>query len=75
MELPTTVKVRENHTVDLVNRFDTGTLFPGKDVCGVQVFGNKILNGEVADIDEFPWMALLFYEKGEIIFFNNYIYY
>lgn len=58
--------MRENHTVDLGNRFDTEILFPGKDICGIQVFGDKIFNGEVADIDEFPWMALLFYEIGEI---------
>ncbi|XP_055612830.1 transmembrane protease serine 9-like [Uranotaenia lowii] len=31
------------------------------DVCGYQAYGPKIKGGEIANIDEFPWMALLIY--------------
>lgn len=35
---------------------------PGRDVCG-QNPSDRIFGGEVADIGEFPWMALLEFHK------------
>ncbi|XP_045461310.1 CLIP domain-containing serine protease 2-like [Harmonia axyridis] len=37
-------------------------LLPDKFTCGRANF-NKIFGGEVAELDEFPWMALIEYEK------------
>lgn len=37
-------------------------LLPGVDECGVSE-PNRILGGEVTEIDEFPWMVLLEYQK------------
>ncbi|KXJ76331.1 hypothetical protein RP20_CCG009846 [Aedes albopictus] len=36
------------------------------DVCGYQSFVPKIRGGEIANIDEFPWMAMLLYELSEL---------
>ena len=33
--------------------------------CGVQVLTPKLRGGELAEIDEFPWTALLLYENRE----------
>lgn len=35
------------------------------EICGFQSYGPKIKGGEIAQIDEFPWMALLIYEIRE----------
>ncbi|XP_021711033.1 serine protease easter [Aedes aegypti] len=35
------------------------------EVCGYQSFVPKIRGGEIANIDEFPWMAMLLYELKE----------
>ncbi|XP_053687810.1 CLIP domain-containing serine protease B8-like [Sabethes cyaneus] len=31
--------------------------------CGHQSFGQKLLGGQITDIDEFPWMAMLLYDS------------
>lgn len=35
--------------------------------CGVQGDLNRVVGGTVAEIDDFPWMALLQYRKGDKI--------
>lgn len=32
--------------------------------CGYQVYNQKIRGGELTDLDEFPWMALLIYSSS-----------
>lgn len=39
--------------------------FGDDDICGYQSFVPKIRGGEIANIDEFPWMAMLLYELRE----------
>ncbi|XP_077283142.1 ovochymase-like [Arctopsyche grandis] len=64
LEIPKQRRMRKNESgIDFGSRFGSDDLFPGKDICGIHEYGNKIFNGEVADIDEFPWMALLFYRE------------
>lgn len=36
-----------------------------EEICGYQSFVPKIRGGEIANIDEFPWMAMLLYELKE----------
>lgn len=38
-------------------------LLPSWKECGVQ-YENRILGGDLLDLDEFPWMALLIYNKN-----------
>lgn len=40
---------------------------PELEQCGVQANDNRIVGGTVAEIDDFPWMALLQYRKGRKI--------
>lgn len=44
-----------------------GNVLPEFGVCGPDSTGNKIYGGEGAELDEFPWMALLEYrnQRGE----------
>jgi hypothetical protein len=37
-------------------------LLPKQYDCGAQVLGNKISNGEIAELNDFPWLALLKYK-------------
>lgn len=39
-------------------------LLPSRSECGVQSSTSRIFGGESTDLDEFPWMALLEYEKN-----------
>lgn len=36
---------------------------PELEQCGLQENDNRIVDGTIADLDEFPWMALLQYKK------------
>ena len=53
-----------NETVD--NRF--GATGDGNKLarkkCGWQAFMQRIVGGEICEIDEFPWAALLLYETS-----------
>lgn len=40
---------------------------PELEQCGLQANDNRIVGGTVAELDEFPWMALLQYKKGRKI--------
>jgi len=40
-----------------------GPLLPEPGVCGVDSNSDRILNGQITAIDEFPWMALIEYSK------------
>lgn len=33
--------------------------------CGVQAFTNKIIGGEICELDEFPWAAMMLYESSK----------
>jgi secreted trypsin-like serine protease len=39
-------------------------LLPDKDTCGIDTT-KKIYGGQKTDLDEFPWMALIEYEKAK----------
>ncbi|XP_052562070.1 CLIP domain-containing serine protease B8-like isoform X2 [Culex pipiens pallens] len=46
--------------------------------CGLVTFGNRILRGNIAQIDEFPWAALLKYNKrfpgcGAVLISRNFV--
>lgn len=52
------------------------------EICGEQVFGNRIHGGNVTGIDEYPWMALLEYQNrgtsaghncGGVLISNRYV--
>nr|XP_015836792.1 PREDICTED: uncharacterized protein LOC661375 [Tribolium castaneum] len=67
----------ENTDVESV----TSNLLPGGDVCGLNT-QSRIYGGEKTDLDEFPWMALIEYEKpggsrgfycGGVLISNKYI--
>jgi hypothetical protein len=49
----------------LDNRFSgaSGNKLPQKK-CGWQAFMQRIVGGEICEIDEFPWAALLLYESS-----------
>lgn len=40
-----------------------GNVLPGRGSCGIEPTGERIYGGKATAIDEFPWMALLEYEK------------
>lgn len=40
-------------------------LLPGKNVCGVEDIADRIYGGDIAGIQEFPWMARLKYRDGK----------
>lgn len=40
---------------------------PELEECGLQANDNRIVGGTVAELDDFPWMALLQYRKGKKI--------
>ncbi|XP_055525721.1 CLIP domain-containing serine protease B8-like [Wyeomyia smithii] len=47
------------------NSLDIGSRFGGdEDECGHQTYVQKII-GDLTEIDEFPWAALLFYRNGQ----------
>ena len=46
-----------NERKKIVSRFED-------DECGVEVGGDRIFGGTIAQIDEFPWLALLLYQSG-----------
>ena len=50
----------------LESDFGTRTAADEDDECGVQLLTPKLRGGELAEIDEFPWMALLFYESRKL---------
>lgn len=54
-----------NQKVELSDK----SLFPEPELeqCGVQANDNRVVGGTVAEIDDFPWMALLMYRKGNKI--------
>lgn len=39
--------------------------FGDDEMCGFQSYVAKIRGGDIANIDEFPWMAMLLYEMSE----------
>lgn len=43
-----------------------GGKLPGLGECGIDSLGSKIYGGTAARINEFPWMALLEYQSGNI---------
>lgn len=45
-------------------------LLPGTNVCGIQSV-SKIVGGEATELNEFPWMALLEYQKRKRFFFRH----
>lgn len=53
--------------VTLKDRFKPDEGLPGLDICGKQTFENKIFDGQITGIDEFPWMALLEYKKSKFV--------
>lgn len=67
---PENLKVRESSdpSSTLDNRFSgsssAGNAAPKKK-CGLQTFMNRIVGGEICELDEFPWAALLLYESSE----------
>lgn len=73
------MKVRElisdssSNDSHLDNRFSgtPGSNSKPKKKCGVQTFMQRIVGGEICEIDEFPWAAMLLYESSEIHFFYN----
>lgn len=71
---PENVRVREPQSSagddgNLDNRFSgtSGSAIPKKK-CGVQAFQQRIVGGEICEIDEFPWAAMLLYESSKINF-------
>lgn len=40
---------------------------PELEQCGMQANDNRIVGGTVAELDDFPWMALLLYRKGKSV--------
>lgn len=62
----TSVPVVEAKPVDKENRVGGLLPDPSKNECGISI-GMRIYGGEDADIDEFPWLAMLQYEnhRGE----------
>lgn len=71
---PENVKVRgsnETAATDdsiLDNRFQassSGSSLAGSKKCGSQAFMQRIVGGEICEIDEFPWAALLLYESSK----------
>lgn len=42
-----------------------GNIIPGDDECGIESTTRKIFGGVDVELDEFPWMAILEYEKRE----------
>jgi Regulatory CLIP domain of proteinases len=72
---PENLKVRESLSVEnttatdddsLDNRFSatSGGNKLGQKKCGWQAFMQRIVGGEICEIDEFPWAALLLYESS-----------
>ncbi|KAL3285737.1 hypothetical protein HHI36_000264 [Cryptolaemus montrouzieri] len=55
----------EDKTEDITDTPEVShPLLPNLNVCG-QDTSNRIFGGEQADLDEFPWMALIEYEKSD----------
>lgn len=53
-------------TPDLGSRFgDTEEEKLTKGECGIQYTTERIFDGTITEIDEFPWMALLIYQTGK----------
>lgn len=47
-------------------------LIPSTDVCGIST-QDRIYGGEKTDLDEFPWMALIEYEKRMFVICDFYV--
>lgn len=62
-----TKHINRTHVVTLEDRFKPDEGLPGLDICGKQTFENKIFDGQITGIDEFPWMALLEYKKSKFV--------
>lgn len=35
------------------------------DLCGIQIYTGRVKGGQLTEIDEFPWMALLQHERED----------
>lgn len=46
------------------NPFSVANRVNGGEECGQQDYGMLVNQGQITEIDEFPWMALLIYEKA-----------
>ena len=53
---------QDNEEFGLTSRLGENDLLPTLKQCGSQV-NNRIFGGEIAELDEFPWMALLVYNS------------
>lgn len=47
---------------------------PSESQCGLQVFDDKIVGGDIAGLDEFPWMALLYFKGSKLTVHIDLIY-
>lgn len=68
---PENIKVRESsdatNTTDddnVDNRFSGTGSAALQNKCGTQTFMQRIVGGEICELDEFPWAALLLYESS-----------
>lgn len=67
---PENIKVREtkssdNEAFSVDNRFGESASSIAQKKCGVQLFMERIIGGEICQLDEFPWFALLLYESSK----------
>lgn len=68
-ESETTIAPTDDATaIDLDNRFGTEAKV---QKCGVQLFMPRIVGGEICELDEFPWAALLLYESSMYLITNQ----
>lgn len=68
-------KPRDGDAGDSANRSGGGSL-PPIGTCGLDSFGQRIYGGQVAGLNEFPWMALLQYRnngKSDLFIISIYI--
>lgn len=66
-ELPPTTSTRRLATSGLLLNYnkspENSKRLPDRTTCGLERETNRLLGGEVTDIEEFPWMALIGYEN------------
>lgn len=60
--------LQASNTVVVGNRFNGAPSRPKpkpkpKFVCGQQLFAERIVGGEICELDEFPWAVVLLYES------------
>lgn len=65
---PETLKPTETKTEENIESHKNFNLLP--ETCG-NIDGNRIIGGEVANLYEFPWMALISYKIG--VFEGNFL--